>query len=75
MSAKRGAHGRYLVQLGHYVLCHTPRDANGRPDTEHRVGGGGVLLHGVFGEIVSPNITPDIKTDIGGWTDRQIRMP
>ena len=55
------------------MLCHTPRDANERPDTEHRNGAGGAVLRSVFGDIVSPNITPDVKTGIGGWTDRQIK--
>jgi mono/diheme cytochrome c family protein len=66
-------YGHYLVQLGHCMLCHTPRDGNGRPDLEHRIGAGGAVLRGVFGEIVTPNITPDVKTGIGGWTDQQIK--
>jgi mono/diheme cytochrome c family protein len=66
-------YGRYLAQLGHCMLCHTPRDANERPDIEHRIGAGGAEMRGVFGDIVSPNITPDVKSGIGGWTDRQIK--
>jgi mono/diheme cytochrome c family protein len=66
-------YGRYLAQLGHCMLCHTPRDATGHLDTEHRNGGGGTVLSGPFGEIVTPNITPDGKTGIGGWSDQQIR--
>ena len=66
-------HGRYLVQIGHCMLCHTPRDATGRPDSEHREGAGGVILHGEFGEIPSPNITQDVTYGIGGWTDAQIK--
>jgi mono/diheme cytochrome c family protein len=65
--------GHYLVQLGHCMLCHTPRDANERPDLEHRTGAGGAVLRGVFGDIVTPNITPDVKSGIGGWSDRQIK--
>jgi hypothetical protein len=30
-------------------------------------------LRGALGEIVAPNITPDVKSGIGGWTDRQIK--
>jgi mono/diheme cytochrome c family protein len=71
--ADKVGYGRYLVQLGHCMLCHTPRDANERPDLDHRAGAGGAVLHGVFGEIVSPNITPDVKSGIGGWTDVQIK--
>jgi mono/diheme cytochrome c family protein len=71
--ADRVGYGRHLAQLGHCMLCHTPRDADERPDLEHRIGAGGAVLRGVFGDIVSPNITPDVKTGIGGWTDRQIK--
>jgi mono/diheme cytochrome c family protein len=71
--ADKVGYGRYLVQLGHCMLCHTPRDAGERPDLEHRMGAGGAVLRSVFGEIVSPNITPDVKFGIGGWTDQQIK--
>jgi mono/diheme cytochrome c family protein len=71
--ADKVGYGHYLVQLGHCMLCHTPRDANGRPDLEHRSGAGGAVLRDAFGEIVSPNITPDIKSGIGGWSDQQIK--
>ncbi|HVJ55560.1 MAG TPA: c-type cytochrome [Aliidongia sp.] len=67
------AQGRYLAQLGHCMECHTPRDADGRPDTEHRFGAGGRVLQGAFGEITTPNITPDVATGIGGWTDQQLK--
>jgi mono/diheme cytochrome c family protein len=68
----RIARGQYLAQLGHCMECHTARDAAGHPDMA-RYGGGGLVLAGVFGEIPTPNITPDIKAGIGGWTDRQIK--
>jgi mono/diheme cytochrome c family protein len=71
--ADKVGYGHYLVQLGHCMLCHTPRDANERPDLEHNIGAGGAVMRGVFGDIVSPNITPDVKSGIGGWTDRQIK--
>jgi mono/diheme cytochrome c family protein len=67
------AYGRYLAELGHCMLCHTPRDAAGRPDLLHRMGAGGVVLTGVFGQIVTPNITPDAKSGIGSWTDQEIK--
>jgi mono/diheme cytochrome c family protein len=71
--AEKVAYGHYLVQLGHCMLCHTPRDASERPDLAHRTGAGGAVMRGVFGEIVSPNITPDVKSGIGGWTNQQIK--
>jgi len=70
--ADRVAYGRYLTQMGHCMLCHSPRDSSGRPDLG-RMGAGGVVLDSVRGEIATPNITPDPKAGIGAWTDRQIR--
>ena len=63
------AYGHYLAQIGHCMLCHTPRDANGRIDAS-RLGAGGVPVGD--GGIITPNITPDPQFGIGAWTDRQI---
>jgi mono/diheme cytochrome c family protein len=66
------AYGGYLGSMGHCMLCHTPMGANGQRDYEHRLGAGGFVLDGVFGEIVTPNITPDKATGIGTWSDADI---
>jgi mono/diheme cytochrome c family protein len=66
------AYGAYLGSIGHCMLCHTPLGANGQRDYEHRMGAGGMVLDGVFGEIVTPNITPDRETGIGAWSDADI---
>lgn len=66
------ANGLYLARLGHCMECHTPRNAAGQPDTQ-RFGAGGLVLKGVFGEIASANITSDVQTGIGGWTDQQLK--
>lgn len=55
------AHGQYLAEAADCEACHTPeggkRFAGGRPfDTE-------------FGTLYSPNITPDLETGIGAWSD------
>ena len=63
------AYGHYLAQMGHCMLCHTPRDANGRIDAS-LLGAGGVPV-GDAG-IITPNITPDPQFGIGAWTDGQI---
>lgn len=54
--------GRYLANAGNCTACHTVEGsgvefAGGRP------------LETPFGEIISPNITPDRETGIGAWTD------
>lgn len=55
--------GEYLVRAANCVSCHT---APGGP-----VFGGGVPFPTDFGTIYSTNITPDVKTGIGGWTFEQ----
>jgi mono/diheme cytochrome c family protein len=64
------AYGAYLGQIGHCLLCHTPRGANGQQDYANKSGAGGREVEGV----VSANITPDKATGIGKWTDQQIRV-
>jgi len=54
--------GRYLVHAGDCVSCHTRKD--GKPFA------GGLALNTPFGTIYSPNITPDKKTGIGTWSEK-----
>jgi mono/diheme cytochrome c family protein len=69
--------GRYLVES---VLdcngCHTQRDWRryGGPEVGPR-GAGGLCLgreHGFPGRLCGSNITPDVATGLGGWTDGEI---
>src|SRR5277367_1379615 len=55
--------GRYLATAGDCISCHT------RPGGEPFAGGR--PLNTPFGVIYSVNITPDLKTGIGAWTERQ----
>jgi mono/diheme cytochrome c family protein len=55
-------HGRYLAITADCISCHTVPDA-GKPFA------GGRAIETPFGNIVSPNITPDRDTGIGAWTD------
>jgi mono/diheme cytochrome c family protein len=66
------AYGAYLGSMGHCMLCHTPIGANGQRDYEHRMGAGGFVMDGVFGEIVTPNITPDKASGIGAWSEADL---
>jgi mono/diheme cytochrome c family protein len=56
--------GRYLVAAADCVGCHTTLNG-GKPFA------GGRPIETPFGNIVSPNITPDAETGIGSWTDEQ----
>jgi mono/diheme cytochrome c family protein len=55
--------GRYLVVAGDCVACHTR--ARGAPFA------GGRPLYTPFGVIYSANITPDVKSGIGAWSELQ----
>lgn len=53
--------GRYLAVLGDCVACHTT--PGGKPFA------GGAALETPFGALVGPNITPDVATGIGAWSE------
>ena len=55
--------GRYLSVLSDCGGCHTAK--GGKPFA------GGRPIETPFGNIVSPNITPDLDMGIGAWTDDQ----
>src|SRR4051812_13035106 len=54
--------GRYLTILGDCTACHTV-EGSGKEFA------GGRPLETPFGQIVPPNITPDLETGVGAWTD------
>lgn len=57
------AKGEYLVYAGGCVTCHTAEDDGAVPMA------GGRALVSPFGTFYSPNITPDVATGIGAWSD------
>jgi mono/diheme cytochrome c family protein/cytochrome c2 len=65
--------GDYLVNT---ILacgnCHTPRDANGEIIKDKALSGGRVFSTPAF-VVTTPNITPDVETGIGSWTDAEIK--
>jgi mono/diheme cytochrome c family protein len=56
--------GRYLSILSDCASCHTVPHKS-QPFA------GGQPIETPFGSIVAPNITPDMETGIGSWTDDQ----
>lgn len=63
--------GRYLVEtIAGCGNCHTPLGPSGPLPGRH-LAGGLVMDEGVF-RAVTPNITPDPATGIGGWSDAQL---
>lgn len=55
--------GRYLTRAADCEACHTT--PGGTPFA------GGRAFKTPFGTLYSPNITPDLETGIGNWTDAQ----
>ena len=53
--------GAIVAELGDCMQCHTTQ--NGKPYA------GGLPLETPFGTIYTTNITPDVETGIGGWTE------
>ncbi|MBR0816615.1 cytochrome c [Bradyrhizobium liaoningense] len=55
--------GRYLSVLSDCGGCHTA--PGGKPFA------GGRAIETPFGNVISPNVTPDLETGIGAWSDKQ----
>lgn len=65
-------HGRYLVEtIAGCGNCHTPRLPDGTPDNSKNLAGAFVIQEPVF-NAYAQNITPDMETGIGSWTEDQI---
>ena len=67
--------GRYIFMgLSGCVHCHSPLEASQRgfPPVMNLMGSGQVLVEEAsLGRIVAPNLTPDMQTGSGKWTDDQ----
>ncbi len=59
------AHGANLAMIGNCNVCHTARGG--------RVFAGGRAVGTPFGVIYSTNITPDLQTGIGQWSEPAFR--
>jgi mono/diheme cytochrome c family protein len=67
------ARGKYLVNFGGCIDCHTPGYFLGKPDMEHALSGSevGFEIPGL-GVFHGPNLTPDKATGLGNWSKAQI---
>lgn len=65
--------GGYLVGLMGCNDCHTPGYFLGMPDQTRFLGGSdvGFLMPGL-GYFYGPNLTPDVDTGLGSWSEDQI---
>lgn len=72
---ERLAHGKYLVEgVVGCLDCHTPRSTEPLPGTaptfSHPGAGRVMVSQGGF-VLAAPNITPDVESGAGSWTDDQ----
>lgn len=66
--------GRYLVEsLAHCFQCHSDVDYSkpGAQPKPSKKGAGAVFAEEGMEWLVAPNITPDVETGAGSWTDDQ----
>jgi mono/diheme cytochrome c family protein len=78
--AMQEAGAQSQVERGGYLVntimacgnCHTPRDPDGKPIAERALSGGLTFATPAFTATAS-NITPDVETGIGSWSDAEIR--
>lgn len=66
------ARGRYLVTIMSCNDCHTPGSFYGAPDTTRRLAGSDLGWVGPWGVVHARNLTPDMETGIGSWTEKDI---
>ncbi|WER49806.1 c-type cytochrome [Cupriavidus sp. WKF15] len=65
-------YGEYLANIGHCMECHTPRDEKGMLQLT-RLGAGGQVFKGPWGESVARNLTPH-ESGLKGWNKTEIAL-
>lgn len=64
--------GKYLVQFGGCNDCHSPGYFFGKTTPETYLSGSDVGFQLPQGTFVAPNLTPDMETGLGKWSEEQI---
>jgi mono/diheme cytochrome c family protein len=64
--------GEYLVRAQTCTYCHTESILPMLYNNDRFLGGGAATRSYPDGTVISPNITPDPETGIGGWSEQQI---
>ncbi len=80
LTLSSSAFGETLIERGSYLVnvvmacgnCHTPRTPEGKL-IEHKALSGGLNFTTPAFEARARNITPDIETGIGSWSDEEIK--
>ncbi len=66
------ARGQYLATITGCGDCHTPGTFYGAPDHTRLLSGSELGWQGPWGISFARNLTPDVETGIGSWTEAQI---
>ncbi|MEP7027950.1 MAG: c-type cytochrome [Candidatus Eisenbacteria bacterium] len=64
--------GRYLMTIGSCNDCHTPGFLYNAPDSSRLLSGSDIGWVGPWGTSHAANLTPDMETGIGKWTEDDI---
>jgi mono/diheme cytochrome c family protein len=80
LAVSNAARAESLAERGDYLVntimacgnCHSPRDAQGKTIAEKALSGGRIFTTPAF-IATAPNITPDVETGIGSWSDVEIK--
>ena len=73
MAESPAERGGYLVNtIMACGNCHSPRDTDGKTIPEKAFSGGMIFTTPAF-IATAPNITPDVETGIGSWSDAEIK--
>jgi mono/diheme cytochrome c family protein len=80
LAAINSAAAETALERGSYLVntimacgnCHSPRDADGRIIADRALSGGLSFDTPAFA-ATAPNITPDVETGIGSWSDEEIK--
>ena len=65
--------GAYLAYVTGCVGCHSPHDEAGNVLEGRLLAGGDHPIRAAGGSMIyPPNITPDLNSGVGGWTESQL---
>lgn len=70
--ADRVARGRYLTTIAGCNDCHTPGTFYGAPDYDRQLSGSELGWVGPWGVSFPRNLTPDVETGLGRWSEQDI---
>ncbi len=66
--------GERLTYVSGCQDCHTPGTCGNSPDYARQLSGSDVGRSGAWGVSFAKNLTPDMETGLGSWTEEQIAV-